>query len=98
MCALAPARASEGGVFPRGIVVGEVVERGNNLRVEFGMTRGRGGFVRLMPSMTIPTPEDFPAPEEDPAPETAEGEAVEAATAAAASEPEASAPANPGGR
>ena len=61
-------------------------------------SRGRGGFVRLMPSMTIPTPEDFPAPEDEAVAETAEGEAVEATTATAASEPEASATANPGGR
>ena len=57
--------SGEGGVFPRGIVVGEVVERGGDLRVEFGMTRWRGGFVRLMPSMKIPKPEAFPL-EEDP--------------------------------
>ena len=48
------------------IVVGEVVERGGALRVEFGMNRGRGGFVRLMPSMQIPRPEAFPAELPDP--------------------------------
>lgn len=88
--------SGEGGIFPRGIVVGEVVERGGALRVEFGMNRGRGGFVRLMPSMQIPRPEEFPA--ELPDPESAietDGEAgVEegAETAASDALPDAGAP------
>ncbi|MEQ9317213.1 MAG: rod shape-determining protein MreC [Henriciella sp.] len=57
--------SGEGGIFPRGIIVGEVVRRGGDLRVEFGMRRSQGGFVRLMPSMKIPTPEELPAIEQD---------------------------------
>lgn len=57
--------SGEGGIFPRGIVVGEIVQRGGDLRVEFGMRRSQGGFVRLMPSMKIPTPEEIPAEEDE---------------------------------
>ena len=60
--------SGEGGIFPRGIVVGEVVRRGGDQRVIFSMNRAPGGFVRLMPSMKIPRPEDFPV--EAPADET----------------------------
>ena len=60
--------SGEGGIFPRGIVVGEVVRRGGDQRVIFSMNRAPGGFVRLMPSMKIPRPEDFPV--EEPADET----------------------------
>jgi rod shape-determining protein MreC len=67
--------SGEGGIFPRGIVVGEVVDRGDNLRVAFGMTRGRGGFVRLMPGMKIPTPEELPV-EAEATDAEAEGETV----------------------
>lgn len=70
--------SGEGGIFPRGIVVGEIVQRGGTLRVEFGMRDSQGGFVRLMPSMKIPTPETFPvqeAPSEET--ETAASEGAE---------------------
>ena len=60
--------SGEGGIFPRGIVVGAVVRRGGDQRVIFSMNRAPGGFVRLMPSMKIPRPEDFPV--EEPADET----------------------------
>ncbi|WP_084397773.1 rod shape-determining protein MreC [Henriciella aquimarina] len=53
--------SGEGGVFPRGVVVGEIVQRSDQARVDFGMTEASGGFVRLMPAMKIPKPEDFPA-------------------------------------
>ena len=88
--------SGEGGVFPRGIVVGEVVERGNDLRVDFGMTRGRGGFVRLMPSMKIPAPEEFPAAEEE-APEAGDEQAAGPQTETANSSPGAAPSSNPGG-
>ncbi|MGB3624345.1 MAG: rod shape-determining protein MreC [Henriciella sp.] len=52
--------SGEGGIFPRGIIVGEIVQRGGDLRVDFGMSDSQGGFVRLMPSMKIPTPEEVP--------------------------------------
>jgi rod shape-determining protein MreC len=87
--------SSEGGVFPRGIVVGEVVERGDDLRVQFGMTRGRGGFVRLMPSMKIPGPETFPLDEEGLADQAGE-ENDETEPAGTASD--GTATVNPGGR
>ncbi len=74
--------SGEGGIFPRGIVVGEVVKRGGNKRVDFGMTRSRGGFVRLMPSMQIPKPEDFPVDEPTDATETAASEEADSAAAA----------------
>ena len=92
--------SGEGGIFPRGIIVGEVVERGGALRVEFGMTRGRGGFVRLMPSMNIPTPEEFPAEELEEIAEDGEAAGDIAggeATETAASETQTPEPAVPGG-
>ena len=52
--------SGEGGVLPRGIVVGEVVDKGGDVRVALGMLRGRGGFVRLMPSDAVPRPDEFP--------------------------------------
>ena len=50
----------EGGVFPRGIVAGFASKRGNDWRVGFAMKQGVAGFVRLMPPLAIPTPEDDP--------------------------------------
>lgn len=71
--------SGEGGIFPRGIVVGEIIERGGDLRVDFGMTKSQGGFVRLMPSMQIPKPEEFPVePAEEGDQETAASEAASA--------------------
>ncbi|WP_300375972.1 rod shape-determining protein MreC [Henriciella sp.] len=70
--------SGDGGVFPRGIVVGEIVERSGDQRVDFSMTRATGGFVRLMPSTKIPKPEAYPiepyVPEDDEATETAASE------------------------
>ena len=51
--------SGEGGVFPRGILVGEAFRTDEGpWRVDFAMRRGRGGYVFLMPAASIPTPED----------------------------------------
>lgn len=52
--------SGEGGVFPRGIVAGYAVKRGNNWRVAYAMKKGAAGFVQLMPPARIPTPEEVP--------------------------------------
>lgn len=54
----------EGGVFPRGIVTGYAEPRGNNWRVSYAMKEGAAGFVRLVPPIRIPTPEEVPVIEE----------------------------------
>lgn len=51
----------EGGVFPRGIVAGYAELRSNNWRVAYAMNGGSSGFVRLLPPLDIPKPEDVPA-------------------------------------
>ena len=53
--------SGEGGIFPRGIIAGQAVRRGDAWRVKFAMTDSRGGYVRLIPRMEIPKPEDEPA-------------------------------------
>lgn len=50
----------DGGVFPRGIVTGYAIKRGSNWRVDYAMERGTAGFVRLLPPLQIPKPEDDP--------------------------------------
>ena len=50
----------EGGVFPRGIVAGYAGKRGDTWRVGYAMERGVAGFVRLLPPLRIPTPEEDP--------------------------------------
>lgn len=55
----------DGGVFPRGIVAGYAVQRNNNWRVEYAMNRGTAGFVRLLPPLQIPKPEDDPIVEDE---------------------------------
>ena len=47
-------------MFPRGIIAGYAQKRGNNWRVEYAMNRGTAGFVRLLPPLLIPKPEDEP--------------------------------------
>ncbi len=49
--------SGEGGVFPRGIVVGRAVQRGGDWRVALAMDEGMAGFVRLIPPQQIPKPE-----------------------------------------
>jgi len=52
--------SGEGGVFPRGLIAGYALQRGEDWRVKFAMTDSRGGYVRLIPKMSIPKPEDEP--------------------------------------
>ena len=81
--------SGEGGVFPRGIVVGEVIERGGEQRVDFSMTKASGGFVRLMPAMDIPKPEEFPIQPLEEALEEEDGDAGDDGTETAASDDDA---------
>lgn len=54
--------SGEGGLFPRGHIVGTAVQqRDGRWRVAFSMSETRGGFVRLIPPQHIPTPEEEPA-------------------------------------
>jgi len=57
--------SGEGGVFPRGLIAGYAVQRGEDWRVKFAMSDSRGGYVRLIPKLEIPKPEDNPV-EPDP--------------------------------
>ena len=66
--------SGEGGIFPRGLMTGFVFSSGDQWRVRFTMQDARGGFVRLLPPPTIPTPEEIPAESGD--------ETIEAALAA----------------
>lgn len=52
--------SGEGGLFPRGYMVGTAELRDGRWRVVFSMTETNGGFVRLIPPQRIPTPEDVP--------------------------------------
>ena len=56
--------SGEGGLFPRGIVVGQVIERGDEPRVELAMEAGQLSYVRLKPSTLIRKPEDEPLVED----------------------------------
>jgi len=58
--------SGEGGVFPRGLIAGYAVEKGIEWRVKFAMSDSRGGYVRLIPKLEIPKPEDEPAPQDIP--------------------------------
>ncbi len=76
--------SGEGGVFPRGLTVGEVYsgegKAGQTVwHVRFSMADTRGGFVRLIPPARIPTPADAPAPEQENIAETIVGETTRAA-------------------
>lgn len=57
--------SGEGGVFPRGLVAGHALQRAGAWRVKFAMADSRGGYVRLIPRLEIPKPEDDPVPEPD---------------------------------
>lgn len=53
--------SGEGGLFPRGVVVGHV--RGvedKEIRVDLAMLNGQLSYVRLKPAISVPTPEAFP--------------------------------------
>lgn len=53
--------SGEGGLFPRGVVVGHV--RGaeeKEIRVDLAMLNGQLSYVRLKPAISIPTPEAVP--------------------------------------
>ncbi|MEL6861367.1 MAG: rod shape-determining protein MreC [Pseudomonadota bacterium] len=65
--------SGEGGLFPRGVVVGHVrgVE-GKEIRVDLAMLNGQLSYVRLKPAISIPAPEAFPV-EPEPV-ELAEGD------------------------
>lgn len=53
--------SGEGGLFPRGVVVGHVRDaEGKEIRVDLEMLNGQLSYVRLKPIMSIPVPEAFP--------------------------------------
>ena len=53
--------SGEGGLFPRGVVVGHVRDAdGKEIRVDLEMLNGQLSYVRLKPIMSIPEPEAFP--------------------------------------
>ena len=53
--------SSEGGAFPRGLIVGEVRRAGGDWRVKYAMSEGSAGYVQLIPPPVIPEP--LPAPD-----------------------------------
>ena len=53
--------SGEGGLFPRGVVVGHVRDaEGKEIRVDLSMLNGQLSYVRLKPIMSIPAPEELP--------------------------------------
>ncbi|NQY96573.1 MAG: rod shape-determining protein MreC [Henriciella sp.] len=53
--------SGEGGLFPRGVVIGHVRDaEGKEIRVDLAMLNGQLSYVRLKPIMSIPEPETFP--------------------------------------
>lgn len=63
--------SSEGGAFPRGLVVGQAHARDGGWRVRFSMAEHDGGYLRMVPPPEIPKPE---LPPELPEPEAVEDE------------------------
>ena len=53
--------SSEGGAFPRGLIVGEVRKASGDWRVKYAMSEGSAGYVQLIPPPVIPEP--LPAPD-----------------------------------
>lgn len=53
--------SGEGGTFPRGILVGRAAAASREWRVILAKDDVQSGFVRLLPSQDIPTPEEAPA-------------------------------------
>ena len=59
--------SSEGGAYPRGLVVGDVQKSGNDWRVKYAMSDGSSGYVQLIPPPTVERPisaGDLPALED----------------------------------
>ncbi len=53
--------SGEGGLFPRGVVVGEVrAADGKDIRVDLAMLNGQLSYVRLKPALKVERPEDNP--------------------------------------
>lgn len=52
--------SGEGGLFPRGVVVGAVAEGEGDIRINLAMDKGQLGYVRLKPSLRISPPEESP--------------------------------------
>ena len=50
--------SGEGGLFPRGVVIGRVNTSGGEPKVDLAMAGGQLGYVRLKPSRRIPAPEE----------------------------------------
>jgi rod shape-determining protein MreC len=48
--------SSEGGAYPRGLVVGDVQKSGNDWRVKYAMSDGSSGYVQLIPPPTVERP------------------------------------------
>ncbi len=48
--------SGDGGLFPRGLVAGEVRRSGDDWRVRFSMRERRGGYVRIVAPMPIEAP------------------------------------------
>lgn len=69
--------SGEGGLFPRGVVVGTVQGQGDGLKVDLAMAKGQLGYVRLKKSPLIPDPET-----ETSEPETSETDAAALTSAA----------------
>ena len=63
--------SAEGGAYPRGLVVGEVHQSGNDWRVKYAMSEGSSGYVQLIPPPTVERPipaGELPALEGDASP------------------------------
>ena len=65
----------EGNVFPRGLRVGTIVESGDDWSVRLTLSEAPMDFVRLLPPLTVPKPEDEPAIiRDEPSPDLEPGE------------------------
>lgn len=53
--------SGEGGLFPRGVVIGHVRGKTDkDVRVDLAMLSGQLSYVRLKPTITVPAPEIYP--------------------------------------
>lgn len=55
--------SGEGNAFPRGLRVGRAVQVKDEWVAQLALSEAPVDFVRLLPTQTIPKPEDFPVPE-----------------------------------